>query len=129
MLKKLVNGEYSLKVCFWLFGGLGIFLFNIITAITHSGALRAICPYGRVCNQNLILYIFANYASIMTGRGHLISTMAPHFIASACFVCYVIILLRGTWKSAENYEGSKFLAYMAKIILICWAIFSLKLIF
>lgn len=129
MLKKLASGEYSLKVCFWLFGGIGIFLFNIITAITHSGALKAICPYGKICYVNLVWYVLSNFAIIMTGKGHLISTMAPHLIASACFICYVIILLRGTWKSAENYEGSKFWVFSAKLILVCWAIFSLKLIF
>ena len=129
MLKKLASGEYSLKVCFWLFGGLGIFLFNIITSITHSGALRAICPYGKVCAKNLVWYIVSNFALIMTRHGHLITTLAPHLIASACFICYVIILLRGTWKSADSYEGPKFWAFAAKWILVCWALFSLKLIF
>ncbi len=129
MLKKLASGEYSLKVCFWLFGVLGIFLFNIITGITHSSALRAICPYGKLCATNLVRYILSNFAIIMTREGHLISTLAPHLIASACFICYTIILLRGTWKSADNYEGAKFWAFSAKWILVCWALFSLKLIF
>lgn len=129
MLKKLASGEYSLKVCFWLFGVFGIFLFNIITAITHSGALRAICPYGKICATNLVWYILSHFALIMTRGGHLISTLAPHLIASGCFICYTIILLRGTWKSADNYEGSKFWAFSAKWILVCWALFSLKLIF
>lgn len=129
MLKKLASGEYSLKVCFWLFGVFGIFLFNIITAITHNGALREICPYGKICTTNLVLYILSNFAIIMTKSGHLISTLAPHLIASACFICYVIILLRGTWKSADKYEGSKFWAFSAKWTLVCWALFSLKLVF
>lgn len=129
MLKKLASGEYSLKVCFWLFGVFGIFLFNIITAITHSGALREICPYGKLCATNLVWYILSNFAIIMTRSGHLIATLAPHLIASACFICYTIVLLRGTWKSAANYEGSKFWSFSAKWILVCWAIFSLKLIF
>ena len=129
MLKKLASGEYSLKICFWLFGVFGIFLFNMITAITHSGALRAICPYGKICSTNLVWYILSNFAIMMTKNGHLISTLAPHLIASACFICYTIVLLRGTWKSADNYEGSEVWAFSAKWILVCWALFSLKLIF
>ncbi|MBR3502239.1 MAG: hypothetical protein IKO06_04965 [Alphaproteobacteria bacterium] len=129
MLKKLASGEYSLKVCFWLFGGLGVLLFNIITAITHSGALKAICYYSTVCGMNIVLFVLSNFALLMTGRGHLLYALAPHFIASACFICYVLILIRGTWKSADKYEGSKFWAFSAKWLLVCWALFSLKLIF
>lgn len=129
MLKRLASGEYSLKVCFWMFGVFGILLFNFITAITHSGALKAICPYGQLCSKNLILYILSNFALIMTRNGHLIASLAPHLIASACFICYIIILLRGTWKSAGSYEGSAFWAFSAKWILVCWALFSLKLVF
>lgn len=129
MLKKLANGEYSLKVIFLVFGIFGIFIFNLITAITHNGVLRAICPYGKICSKNVVLYFFSNFAILMTSNGRLITPLALHFIASACFICYVIILLRGLWKKEETYEGKKFWMFCAKWTMVCWALFSLKFIF
>lgn len=129
MLKKLANGEYSLQLIFWVFGVFGIFIFNIITTITHNGVLRAICPYGKICSHNVILYFWSHFALLMTSNGRQILPLALHFIAGACFICYVIILLRGLWKKSETYEGSKFLMFCAKCLLLVWALFSLKLIF
>jgi hypothetical protein len=130
MLKKLAGGEYSLKITFWAFGLLGFLLFNILTNITHSGVLRIICPYGRLCSVNIVLYIFNNSVRLMTGSNDSVMTyLVCHLILAACFVCYMIVVLRGLWKSADAYEGKKFWPFCAKFLTVCLVLISLKSIF
>ena len=92
MLKKLGAGEYSLKITFWMFGLLGMLFFTIATHITHSSALRMICPYGRVCAKSVVLYLISNFPILMTTSGRL-SAFVPHLLTSALFICYFIILI------------------------------------
>ncbi len=125
MLKKLGAGEYSLKITFWMFGLLGMLFFTIATHITHSGALRMICPYGRVCAKSVVLYIISNFPILMTTSGRL-SAFVPHLLTSALFICYFIILIRGLWKCSDAYEGTKFWGMSAKFIIICLGFLSLK---
>lgn len=125
MLKKLGAGEYSLKITFWMFGLLGMLFFTIATHITHSSALRMICPYGRVCAKSVVLYIISNFPILMTTSGRL-SAFVPHLLTSALFICYFIILIRGLWKCSDAYEGTKFWGMSAKFIIICLGFLSLK---
>ncbi|MDO4161627.1 MAG: hypothetical protein Q4D80_01305 [Pseudomonadota bacterium] len=127
VLKKLGAGEYSLKVTFWLFGLLGMLFFTIATHMTHSGALRAICPHGRLCSRSVILYILGNVPVLMTRSGYL-SIFVPHLLMAACFAGYFIVLIRGLWKCSDAYEGSKALPVSAKIVIICLGLLSLKAI-
>lgn len=128
MLKKLANGEYSLKVIFWLFGILGFLLFFLITSITHAGALKYICPAGNICSRTIILYILYNFINLMmrgTQTG-IMSYLAFHLLCSASFVIYMYITLRGLWKSCASYEGAKFWEWGAKITLVLLALVSFK---
>ncbi len=125
MLKKLGAGEYSLKITFWLFGLVGMFVFAIATQITHSGVIKAICPYGRVCVRSIAFFILSNLPVLMTKN---LSIFIPHLLVSACFVCYFIILVRGLWKASEQYDGKAFWGGCAKIIILGLGVLSLKAI-
>lgn len=126
MLKKLANGEYSLKITFWLFGVLGLFLFNIITNMTHNSVLRMICAKGVICAKSVILYALFHMVQIFLDGGRLLTGLGLHVLTSAIFVVYVYILLRGLWKSGASYEGRSFWPICAKLILVCWALVSFK---
>lgn len=127
MLKKLASGEYSLKVTFWLFGLCGTFLFYLLVNITHNGLLRLICSYGRSCVKSVLLYILGNFPLLMTGTAKLtISAFVPHLLLSSLFVCYLLLLVRGLWKSSDVYEGSRFWSVGAKIIVIGMVLLGLK---
>lgn len=131
MLKKLANGELSLRLTFWVFGLLGFFIFFIFTSITHAGVLRHICPMGQICSRNLILYIMANFINLLM-RGTQSGVMfylTAHILFSASFAVYMYITLRGLWKASESYDGKSFWAWSAKVILVCLAVVSLKSIF
>ena len=128
MLKKLANGEYSLKNIFWIFGVFGFFIFFLLTSITHSSLLRFMCSGVRNCSGNVILYVLSNYVRLMTqgAQSGALLYISVHMILSACFVVYMYLVVRGLWKSAKNYEGGIFWSLMAKICLVCLALFCFK---
>lgn len=131
MLKKLANGEYSLKIIFWVFGLFGFFVFYVFTSITHAGVLRCICPMGQICSQNLIWFIASNFIGLMM-RGTQSGVMlylVSHILLSASFAVYMYLTLRGVWKAAATYEGSAFWKWSAKILLVLLAVLSFKSIF
>lgn len=126
MLKKLVNGEYSLKITFWIFGFLGFSLLGLITQITHNGVLRLICPGGKLCSTNLLVYTFSHIVSLLTGNGRVLTNLIIHIFISALFLIYMYITLRGLFKCSASYEGKKIWPIFAKIALICLALIGLK---
>lgn len=126
MIKKLINGEYSLKITFWLFGIIGIFIFNIITNISHNSALNIICKQNSYCPKSILLYTLKNMVFIFLKGDILITYIGIHFLFSIIFGVYCYLLLRGLWKSSASYEGSIFWSLCAKCILIVWIILSLK---
>ena len=128
MLKKLGASEYSLKVTFWLFGLLGFSIFYLLTSITHSGVLRNICPYGRLCDKNIVLYTLSNFANLMLGRLNNTTQiyLIIHILLSAVFVAYMIVVLRGLLKSCASFSGSRFWVYAAKFFLICLMLYCFK---
>lgn len=126
MFKKLANGEYSLKITFWLFGVLGLFLLNIITNMTHNSVLRMICAKGALCSQSVILYTLSHLVQIFLSGGRLMTALGVHILLGAVFVVYTYILLRGLWKSSASYEGRAFWAVCAKLVLVVWVLIGLK---
>lgn len=126
MLKKLVNGEYSLKITFWLFGFLGFSLFGLITQITHNGVLRLICPGGRLCPINLLFYTFSHLVTLLTGNGRVLTNLIIHIFVSTLFLIYMYLTLRGLFKCSASYDGKKIWPIFAKIALICLSIIGLK---
>lgn len=131
MLKKMANGELSLKLTFWVFGMLGFFVFFVLTGITHAGVLHHICPFGKTCPSNLISYIIMNFINLLMNgaQSGVLLYLVFHILLSASFAVYMYITLRGLWKAAAKFEGSAFWTWSAKIILVCAALASLKAIF
>ena len=129
MLKKFANGEYSLKVTFWLFGILGFLLFNIITRLTRASVLHMMC-YGKICSHSIILFILTNFPNIMMGKMNtqMQTALIIHIFISAFFGVFMILLLRGIWKSGVNYSGAKFWVWCAKLIVVCLTIMGIQLI-
>ena len=126
MLKKLVNGEYSLKVTFWLFGLLGFFLFNVVTNIIHNGILRLICANGVLCSKSVILFVLQHIFGIFIGGGWILFNVGIYILVVAMFVIYIYLVLRGIWKSGAAYQGNVVWSVGAKIVLIVLAFISLK---
>lgn len=128
MLKRLVNGEYSLKVVFWLFGVLGFALLFLASSITHSGLIKAVCMGQNNCSFNVVKYVLQNFIKLLIGgmQTGVMPYLVSHLIMSAVFVVYMYLVLRGLWKSAAGYEGSGFWKLSAKTILVVLAIMCFK---
>ena len=124
MLKKLANGELSLKLTFWVFGLLGFFIFFIATYITRAGLAKYF-------SGSVISFVMSNFIKLLIAgtQSGVMFYLTAHVLLSASFAVYMYITLRGLWKSSENYEGKVFWPWMAKIILVCVAILSLISIF
>ncbi len=126
MFKKLANGEYSLKITFWLFGVLGLFLLSIITNTTHNSVLRQICAGGTLCGKSVVLFTLSNIVSVFLGGGRLLTGIGVHILIVTIFSVYAYILLRGLWKCSASYEGPVFWSFTAKTVLITLILLSLK---
>jgi len=126
MLKKLVNGEYSLKITFWLFGVMGMFIFNILTNITHNSALHLVCKQNAYCPRSILLYTIKNMVTVFLNGDRFLTSVGIHILLSVIFGVYAYLLLQGLWKSSKSYQGSIFWSLCAKCVLIIWIIFSLK---
>ncbi len=127
MLKKLVAGEYSLKQIFWGFGVLGILVFVLITGLTRSSFVYTICGNNRACGDiNVIWFIMKNFIALLLRGGTVATHLVLHLITSAVFGAYMLMVLRGLWKSAAQYGGPKFWEWCAKILLLALMALSIK---
>lgn len=119
MLKRLIAGEYSLRATVWGFGLLGFFLFILITSLTQNTFLQVLCARNRICGDvNIVYFTFSNFIQLLLRGGKTAIYLVLHLIVSGCFVAYMIMVLRGLWKCAQQYSGSKFWAWAAKLLLL-----------
>ncbi len=126
MLKRLIAGECSLRATFWGYGLLGFFLFILLTSLTQNTFLQVLCSRNRVCGDvNVVYFTFSNFIKLLLRGGTTAIYLVLHLITSGCFVAYMIIVLRGLWKSAAQYSGPKFWIWCAKTLLLCLVGFSL----
>ncbi len=127
MLKRLIAGEYSLRAIVWGFGLLGFFLFILITSLTQNTFLQVLCARNRICGDvNIVYFTFSNFIQLLLRGGKTAMYLVLHLIISGCFVAYMIMVLRGMWKCAQQYGGSKFWAWTAKLLLLGLVFFGLR---
>ena len=129
MLKKLIAGECSLSKTFWGYGVLGFFIFIILTSVTQNTFLQALCAQRRTCaDVNIVIFTLSHFVQLLLHGGKAAMYLVFHLIVSGCFVAYMIMVVRGLWKCAPQYEGKKFLGWLAKILLICLVCIGIRVI-
>ncbi|MHA3318962.1 hypothetical protein [Legionella pneumophila] len=89
-IKKLWKGDISLGITFWVFGVVVLGCFRI-----------------------LFYFINQNYISIIVKYGNY-----PIYILSAIALLYSFFIWIAIWSSSIKYNGSKFIAAVAKVIVI-----------
>ncbi|OBQ46239.1 hypothetical protein [Halodesulfovibrio spirochaetisodalis] len=93
-LGKLWRGEYPLWISFWCFG----------------------CAVGYIL---FAVFIFSLSASIKRMGAESLGAAELVFLCSfIVFPAYMVVALRGIWKSAEQYEGVPFWKGAAKLAVI-----------
>lgn len=93
--------------------------------MSKSGAIHAVCGEGRRCASSFILLVFSSFVDMITRRGIPLAIVL-HFLVGACFVCYMILVMRGLMKSSKTYEGSPFWSWSAKIAMVVLILLNLK---
>lgn len=102
ILKKLYNGEYSLAKSYWFFGNvipLALFLVILSTIFIFSEN-----PIQKIQNFN---FIPENTTSLILT-----------IFFSLITILYIIISTIGVWRSANNHNGKKIWAILAKVLII-----------
>ena len=127
MLKKLAAGEYPLRTIFWGFGFIGFLFFNLVAVMTKSAAVHSVCGNAGRCASSFVLLVISSFVDLMTRRGIPVA-IALHFLVGACFVCYMILVIRGLMKSSKTYEGSPFWSFCAKVMMVFLILVNLKTI-
>jgi hypothetical protein len=88
VFSKLLDGDYGLAKTYWLFGVLVNVGFNILFKVVESTA-----SYPR-------------------------QALAQILILTSISVAYGIVVIIGTWRASSKYQGPKFWAVLAKIMVV-----------
>lgn len=107
MLKKLFNGEYSLRATFWKFG-----IFGMIILYYGYKMLKNLA--GNNINGNNLLNIVRNLN--VNGFANLNAFWLITYCALAVFlVIYSYGIIKAVFKTSANYEKSVWLAWLARL--------------
>ena len=122
MLKKLLNGEFSLAISFWKYGILGIVFINILIKI-----------FGQLLAQKLkgitvFDYLTKHFNPLNFESSTIVYTTIYLILISMLF-SYSYILIVGIWRSSAEYERSVWLRHLSRIIIIILVYISIKNIF
>ena len=122
MLKKLMDGEFSLTDTFWKFGVLGLIVSVFI--IRFFGSLLA----HKLAGVSLWVY-FTRYFHPLHMNTSLLLLIVCYLGCLAAFVFYSFVLVSGTWKSSAEYDKSICLRYVSRVIMVMLLFVCYKIIF
>lgn len=88
IFSKLIDGDYGLAKTYWLFGVLANVGFNILFKVAESTA-----SYPR-------------------------QALAQILILTSISVAYSVVVVIGTWRASGKYQGPKFWAILARIMIV-----------
>lgn len=122
MLKKLIKGELSLGTAFWKFGVLGLILINFVVRV--FGIILA----GRLKGVTILDYYTKFFSVVNYDLTTLMMTLVYlALISSLVSYCYIVVV--GVWKSSAEYDKSIWLRFISRVLIIIFAIISIRSIF
>lgn len=120
MLKKLMNGELSLKDTFWKFGVLGLPVITLLVKI-----------FGKMLSRKLNNYSIVTY--YLSPNNHIEFTttvLTVLYLSSVSFILfYAFSLLLGTWRSSAEYNRSLWFRHLARVFMVLMLFTALKITF
>lgn len=120
MLKKLINGELSLRDTFWMFGFLGLPTITLVVRILGKMLAR------KLNNRSILAYFLSFNAG-----GELSTSILTILYLSALgfFIFYVVALLMGTWRSSAEYNRSLWFRHLSRIFMVLMLFLAVKYVF
>ncbi|MFI3241142.1 MAG: hypothetical protein R3Y43_01080 [Alphaproteobacteria bacterium] len=115
MLKELLNKKIDLYKTFYGYGLFGLFIARLVVWVFNfwnTSALKG---------MSIINYYKYKFTPIGADMNAVFSTL--FYLASIYgFVYYAIIVFKLVWKSCADFEKSLFLEFMARVLIVIWAL-------
>ncbi len=120
MLKKLMNGELSLRDTFWMFGFLGLPAMTIIVRVLGIMLAR------KLNNHSILSY----FLSLGVGSDFSTSILIIFYLSAlSFFIFYAVTLLLGTWRSSAEYNRSLWFRHLSRIFMVLMVFMAFKYVF
>lgn len=119
MLSKLFKGELSLAATFWKFGVLGLIVIKLAVQLFEK-LLSGYIPSGSIYNFFMYRFhpIYSSKMSIFWTLWYISSLLV--------LAAYSWNIVLGVWRSANNYDKSVWLSFLAKagilgLLFVIWS--------
>ena len=120
MLKKLMDGELSLRDTFWMFGVLGLPAVTIVVKILGKMLVK------KLNNHSILSYFISTKGGIEFST----SILTILYLSALSFMLfYSAALLLGTWRSSAEYDRSLWFRYLSRIFMILMLFMAFKITF
>ncbi len=110
MLKKLFNGEFSLRATFWKYGVLGLTILYYAYKM-----LKSLAGYYGIGTNWLNFFRNLNITKLANLN---VAWFLGYLAISLFMIVYSYGIIKGTWRAAAAYEKSAWLAQLARLTII-----------
>lgn len=122
MLKKLLDGEFSLSETFWKFGILGVIFFRFVSKLFEILLDR------QIANHRIVDYFFHYFNPVKPDILAILWTLC-YVSTTVFFLYYCIAVMLGTWRSSASFERSNLLKQLTRILMFVLVAVSMISVF
>lgn len=122
MLKKLLDGEFSLSETFWKFGILGVIFFRFVSKLFEILLDR------QIANRRIVDYFFHYFNPVKPDILAILWTLC-YISTTVFFLYYCIAVMLGTWRSSASFERSNLLKQLTRILMFVLVAVSMISVF
>lgn len=113
MLKKLLDGDFSLSETFWKYGIFGVLCFRVASYVFEK------LLYARIKGLKLADYYMHNFVPVRPDVPALLWTLC-YLFTSGFLLYYCIAVQLGTWRSSESFDRSNLLKQLTRFLMIAF---------
>lgn len=122
MLKKLLDGEFSLSETFWKYGILGVIFFHMVSKVFEYLLDK------QIMHRRIIDYFFQSFNPVKPDIMAILWTLC-YVSTTIFFVYYCIAVMLGTWRSSASFERSNLLKQMTRFLMFVFILINLFAVF
>lgn len=122
MIKKLMDGEFSLKETFWKFGILGILVLSAAVRFFEYMLDK------RIKNVGLTNYYMHYFSPIHPDAMAILWTLC-YLSTMYLFLYYSVAEIMGIWRTSAGFERSALLKHLIRIFMLVFVLANLIAVF